>query len=162
MPLICYSSQAGIHFHPLITFPQLYGKHPFSQSCVWQSASLCVWKKFCIFLSKKQSEKELTAASKPICLRISIACDRKWRHNTIQGLKITRRNVPRRVQKQSPVSTAQATSNRLFQRAAQPPNWTGVQFVCKTKPQLSFPMEQRGDLGGDSANRALSTLSLSE
>ena len=36
--------------------------------------------------------------------------------------------------------------------------------MCKTKPQLpvGFPMEPRGDLGGDSANRALSTLSLSE
>lgn len=69
-------------FPSIDNIPPTLRKHPFSQSCVGQSASLRVWKKFCIFLSKRESVAELTVASKPICLRVSIAWDRKWRHNT--------------------------------------------------------------------------------
>lgn len=56
------------------------------------------------------------------------------------------------------VSTTEATSNRLFQGATQPPVRTGVHTGCKTKPQLGIPMRLRGDFGADSASRALSSL----
>lgn len=46
--------------------------------------------------------------------------------------------------KSRPVFTTEATSNRPFEWATQPPIRTAVHSVCKTKPQLGLPKKLRG------------------
>ncbi len=125
--LICCSSRAGIRSPSIYNIPRTLRKH---QSHVWRFARVHLLKKFCIFLSKKESEAEVAAASKPIGLK-----SQSSEETTLKGHKIIWRNV---VSVKTPVTTTEA-SNRLLQWATQPPiRRIPIYSVCKTKSQLEL------------------------
>lgn len=137
--LISHSSRAGVRSPSIDNIPPTLRKHPFTRSRVWSSASLRLWKKFCIFLlpwRKVRFQANWFWHSGQLCLNHERQQVRKQHYREI---KQPGEMFLDKSKRSSHVSTTEVTSKRLFQWGTEPPIRTGVHSVCKTKPQLGLP-----------------------